>query len=121
MHWEQDLRTMSMRLRPLTDDCIDKNKGSTSVLAAARTQGKSVNGLQPRQLLMLSLVSSMFRIQRLLLKNFCSQVHLIEAILSNSRRLFHTAEGMLYISSVFCLLGCIKGQRVNLSSLHFCI
>jgi hypothetical protein len=72
----------------------------------------SLNGCdKPRELLMLGLVSSRFRIQRLFLKNFFSQVHQTEAILSNSRRLFHAVEGVLYVSSVLCLLGCIKRPK----------
>ena len=35
-------------LRPLTDDSMEKNKGNTSVLAAALKQRKSTDGLQPR-------------------------------------------------------------------------
>jgi hypothetical protein len=73
---------------------------------------------------MLGLVSSRFRIQRLFLKNFFSQVHQTEAILSNSRRLFHTVESVLYVSSVSCLIGCIKrpkGRSFILSLIFTCL
>jgi len=56
--------------------------------------------------MVLGLVSSRFRIQRLLLNNFCSQVKQTEAILSNISKLSRLQKACSIYLQYFVLLGC---------------